>query len=136
LHTFSNFNIATHNNLKKSLPHIFSNLNVESLKLKNTLSHLKTYNTLKKSLPHTFSNLNVESLNNLKNTPPHLKSCKLFVSHHLEMNSHSLCKLRKNFLSKGLSPSSMQIQTQNPSLRLVSTQLLSLTWCGPITYWK
>jgi hypothetical protein len=93
----SNFNGETLNNSKNSLPHTFSNFNVEkpqkleelsftllNLKLelkdvKNTLSHLRTYNTLKKSLPHL---------------PLTWKSYKLLVCHHLEMNSHSLCKLK------------------------------------------
>jgi hypothetical protein len=81
----SNFNVETFNNSKNSLPHIFSNFNVENFKnlklkdLKNTLPHLRTYNTLKKSIPHL---------------PLTWKSCKLLVCHHLEMNSHSLYKLR------------------------------------------
>jgi hypothetical protein len=88
----SNFNVETFNNSKNSLPHTFSNFNIETSKtwrtlfhtfelkaLKNTLPHLRTYNTLKKSLPHL---------------PFTWKSCKLLVCHHLEMNSHSLCKLR------------------------------------------
>jgi hypothetical protein len=78
----------------------------------------------------------------LKKSLPHLpltwKSCKLLVCHHLEMNSHSLCKL-KNLLSKGLSPFFYAIQAQNPSLFVVLTQcpfpwlvwahnLLEITW--------
>jgi hypothetical protein len=69
------------NNSKNPLSHIL-NLNLKLKDLKNTLPHLKTYNTLKKSLPHL---------------PLIWKSCKLLVCHHLEMNSHSLCKLKNLF---------------------------------------
>jgi hypothetical protein len=65
--------------------------------LKNTLPHLRTYNTLKKSLPHL---------------PLTWKSCKLLVCHHLEINSHSLCKLRT--LSQGFSNFFYAIQAQKP----------------------
>jgi hypothetical protein len=73
----------------------------------------------------------------LKKSLPHLpliwKSCKLLVCHHLEMNSHSLCKL------KCFSPFFYAIQAQNLSLLLVLTQfpfsclvwahnLLEITW--------
>jgi len=102
-HTFSNLNIETLNNLKNSLPHI---LNLKLKDLKNTPPHLRTYNILKKSLPHL---------------PLTWKRCKLLVCHHVEMNSHSLCKL-KNLLSKGLSPFFYAIQAQNPSLFVVLTQ--------------
>jgi hypothetical protein len=72
--------------LEKSLPHIFSNFNVESFNnLENTLPHLRTYNTLKKFLPHLLLTW---------------KSCKLLVCHCLEMNSHSLRKVKKTLLSK------------------------------------
>jgi hypothetical protein len=81
-------------------------LNLKLKKLKNTLPHLKTYDTLKKSLPHL---------------PLTWKSCKLLVCHHLEMNSHSFCKLKLH-LSKGFSPFFYAIQAQNLSLLLVLTQ--------------
>jgi hypothetical protein len=118
-HTFSNFNVETLNNLKNSLPHtlkprtlwrtFFLTLWTQNLKLKdlkNTLPHLRTYNTLKKSFSHLLHTW---------------KSCKLFVCHHLEMNSHSLCKLKLR-LSKGFSPLSYAIQAQNLSLLFVLTQ--------------
>jgi len=65
-----------------------SNFNVETFSnSKNSLPHIRTYNTLKKSLPHL---------------PLTWKSCKLLVCQHLEMNSHSLSKLKtfspKDFL--------------------------------------
>jgi hypothetical protein len=65
-------------NLKNFLSHFWT-WNLQLKDLKNTLPHLRTYNTLKKSLPHL---------------PPTWKCCKLLVCHHLEMNSHSLCKLK------------------------------------------
>jgi hypothetical protein len=74
----SNFNVGNLQNLKISLSHFWT-WNLKLKDLKNTLSHLRTYNTLKKSLPHL---------------PLTWKSCKVLVCHHLEMNSHSLCKLR------------------------------------------
>jgi hypothetical protein len=118
----SNFNVETFNNSKNSLPHTFLNLNVETLNnLKKTLPHLKTYNILKKFLPHlSFI----------------WKSCKLFVCHHLEMNSHSLCKLKETFFSKRFTCFLYVIQAQSPSLLLVLTQcpFSCLVWA--ITFWK
>jgi len=98
----SNLKVETLNNLKNSLSHTFSNFmkpsitwriffhtlwisNLKLKDLKNTLPHLRIYNTLKKSLPHL---------------PFTWKSCKVFICHHFEMNSHSPCKLKK-LLSKG-----------------------------------
>jgi hypothetical protein len=71
----------------------------------------------------------------LKKSLPHLpltwKSCKLFVCHHMEMNSHSLCKLI-NLFSKGFSPFFYAIQAQNPSLFLISnTMSFLLLGVGP-----
>jgi len=42
----------------------------------------------------------------------------------------------KNLVSKGFFPFSYAIQAQNLSLLLVLNHVLSLAWCGPITYWK
>ncbi len=105
--------------------HTFSNLNIETFNnLKNILPHFNTYNTLKKSLPHL---------------PLTWKSCKLFVCHHLEMNSHSYSKL-KNLFSKGFSLFFYAIQAQNPSLLLVLTQcpFSCLVWAHNLlqTTWK
>jgi hypothetical protein len=130
----TNFNVETLNNLKNSLSHTFSNFNIETFNnLKNSCSHtlhlkfkahLKTYNTLKKSLPHL---------------PFIWKSCKLLVCHHLEMNLHSLCKL-KTFISKGFIHFFYALQAQNPSLFVVLTQcpFFCLMWAHNLleTTWK
>jgi hypothetical protein len=112
-HTFSNFNVETFNNLNNSFSHFKILKHLENLSfthfelknLKNTFPHLRTHNTLKKSLPHLALTW---------------KSCKLLVCHHLEMNSHSLCKLKFR-LSKGFSPFFYAIQVQNLSLLLILT---------------
>jgi hypothetical protein len=74
----------------------------------------------------------------LKKSFPHLpltwKSYKLLVYHHLEMNSHSLCKLKLR-LSKGFSPFFYAIQAQNLALLILTQCSFScLVWA--ITYWK
>jgi len=107
--------------------HLHHNLQHLQLKdLKNTLPRLRTYNTLKKSLPHL---------------PPTWKSCKLLVWHHLEMNSHSLCKL-KNLVSKRFSLffSFLCNTSSNLSLLLILTQcpFSCLVWAHNLleTTWK
>jgi hypothetical protein len=132
------------NNLKTSFAHFFKlhRWNFQQLeevsfthffKLKCWISQqLEKHSSTLENLQH-FEEVSSTSL-----TP--LKSCKLLVCHHLEMNSHSLCKLKINFLSKGFSPSSMQIQAQNPSLLLVPTQcpFSCLVWAHNLleTTWK
>jgi hypothetical protein len=116
----SNFNVETFNNLKNFLPHTF---NLKLKNLKNIHPHLKTYNTLKKSLPHL---------------PFTWKCCTLLVCHHLEMDSHSLCKL-KAFPKKKF-PFFYAIQVQNLSLCHVLTQcpFFCLVWAHNLleTTWK
>jgi len=94
----SNFNIKTFNNSKNSFPHTFSNFNVETFnKSKNSLPH--TWNLkIRKKFFHTwkFTTFFNESLPHL---PLTWKRYKLLVCHHLEMDSHLLCKL-KPFLKK------------------------------------
>jgi hypothetical protein len=106
----------------------FEELSFTHFKLKTwnlkTLPHLRTYNTLKKFLPHL---------------PLTWKSCKLLVCYHLEMNSHSLCKLKLRF-SKGFFHFFYAIQAQNLSLLFVLTQcsFSCLVWAHNLleTTWK
>jgi hypothetical protein len=75
----------------------------------------------------------------LPDLPLTWKSCKLFVCHHLEMNSHSLCKLRTLF-QKGFSPFFLCNTSSNLSLLLVLTQcpFSCLVWAHNLleTTWK
>jgi hypothetical protein len=114
-HTFSNFNVETLNNLKNSLLHTL-NLKLKLKDLKNTLPHLRAYNTLKKSIPHL---------------PLTWKSCKLLVCHHLEMNPHLLCKLKIR-LSKRFSPFFYVTQAQKPfTIYCSNTMFFLLLGVGP-----
>jgi hypothetical protein len=119
----SNFNVGNFKNLKNSLSHFWT-WNLKLKDLKNILPHLRTYNTLKKSLPHL---------------PPTWKSYKLLVCHHLEMNSHSRCKV-KNLVSKQFSPFFLCNTSSNLSLLFILTQcpFSCLVWAHNLleTTWK
>ncbi len=80
--------------------HFFTLENLQHFEEVCSTHFLKLKRWISQQLEKHFSTLeNLQHFEEVSSTPfTHLKSCKLLVSHHLEMNSHSLCKLRKNFL--------------------------------------